>query len=420
MTAPVRVAQVVTRFIAGAGGVALRGAMALDPDRFEVTVVTGEGNRLIQAARDAGMEVCLAEHLRPDLDLGTDLRALRELEELFRYRRFDVVHTHSSKAGVLGRFAAHRLGVGRIVHTFHGFPFHQFQSPVRRSIYVEAERTVGRITDAFLAVGPAVAAEAVRRRIAPPERIRTIGVGIDLPPVATDWRTRAEARRRLGVPPGTHVVGTVGRLDYQKAPEDFVEAVHRLGRSDVYAVWVGGGPMRSQIERLVEQKGLAGRFSVMGERDDVAALLPGFDIFAMASRYEGLPCAVVEAMGAGLPVVATAVNAVPDIVVAGETGLLVPAERPAALAAALAHLLDHPDLSARLARSGRAAVGDQLRVGALAAVLEETYCAPDGHHPVRVRRSGGAALRSISPRPAGSSAIAIAPRSDGALVAAQP
>ena len=376
MSSRLRVAQVVTRFMAGAGGVALRGALALDPEQYEIAFITGEGDEdLMAKARAAGHEVVLLPHLRSEIAPRDDRRALADLRACLK--GFDVVHTHSSKAGALGRLAAHRLEMGRIVHTFHGFPFHQFQSWPRRSAYIQIERSVGRFTDVFLAVGPAVAAEAVTRRIAPPERIRTIGVALAKalnPPGPLD---RAEARRLLGVPPGMQVVGTVGRLAFQKAPEDFVNALAGLRRSDVFGVWIGDGPLRAKTERIARKLGLADRMLFTGERHDVEALLPGIDVFAMASRYEGLPCAIVEAMSAGLPVVATAVNAVPDVVIAGETGLLAPPGMPDLLGRAIGHLLDNPAYAARLGAAGRDRLGEELSPVALGAVLGEAYLGRD-------------------------------------------
>ena len=380
MTGRIRVAEVVTRFMAGAGGVALRGVLALDPEDYEIVFFTGEGDDLITKARQAGHEVVLLPHLRSEIAPFDDRRALGDLRACLR--GFDVVHTHSSKAGALGRIAAHQLGVGRIVHTFHGFPFHQFQSWVRRTAYIKIERSVGRFTDVFLAVGSAVAAEAIIRRIAPPERVRTIGVGVAKALNAPGALDRAEARRVLGVPPGMRVVGTVGRLAFQKAPEDFVAALAAIGRGDVFGVWIGGGPLRAEIERLAARQGLSDRMLFTGERHDVDALLPGLDVFAMASRYEGLPCAIVEAMGAGLPVVATAVNAVPDVVIAGETGLLVPPRAPDLLGRAVGHLLEHPAEAARLGAAARRRLGEELSPDALGAVLGEAYRGPeDGTWP---------------------------------------
>jgi glycosyltransferase involved in cell wall biosynthesis len=371
MTSRLRVAQVITRFMAGAGGVALRGALALDPEHYEIVFVTSEGDDLAAQARAAGHEVVLLPHLRSEIAPRDDRRALADLRACLK--GFDVVHTHSSKAGFLGRLAAHQLEIGRIVHTFHGFPFHQFQSWPRRSAYIQLERSVGRFTDVFLAVGPAVAAEAITRRIAPPERVRTIGVGLAKALTAPSALDRADARRILGVPPGTRVIGTVGRLAFQKAPGDFVRALAGLHRRDVFGVWIGDGPLRAQTERTARKLGLDGRLLFTGERRDVEALLPGIDVFAMASRYEGLPCAIVEAMSAGLPVVATAVNAVPDLVIAGETGLLAPAGRPALLGRAIGYMLDNPGEAARLGAAGRARLGEELSPVALGAVLGHAY-----------------------------------------------
>jgi glycosyltransferase involved in cell wall biosynthesis len=378
-----RVAQVVTRFMAGAGGVALRGALALDPEHYEILFITGEGDEhLVTKARTAGHEVMLLPHLRSEIAPMDDRRALADLRACLK--GFDVVHTHSSKAGALGRTAAHQLGVGRIVHTFHGFPFHQFQSWPRRRAYIEIERRVGRFTAVFLAVGPAVAAEAITRRIAPPERVRTIGVGLTKALDAPGAHDRAEARRVLGVPPGMRVVGTVGRLAFQKGPEDFVRALAGLGRADVFGVWIGDGPLHAKIERLAAKQGMSGRMLFTGERNDVEALLPGLDIFAMASLYEGLPCAIVEAMGTGLPVIATAVNAVPDIVIAGDTGLLVPPGRPELLSRAVGYLLDNPAEAARLGAAARDRLGTELSAAALGTVLDEAYGGPDvGSPPAR-------------------------------------
>ena len=372
MTERLRVAQVVTRFMAGAGGVALRGALALDSDRYEVVFVIGSGNRLIEEAREAGFQVVLQEHLHSEISLTHDRAALADLKAVLGAGQFDVVHTHSAKAGALGRLAARDAQVERIVHTYHGFPFHEFQSRLRRHTYIRIERSLAKFTDAFLAVGPAVAAEAIVRRIAPSERVRTIGVGVNSGP-APEFSDQAEARRLLGVPLGMRVIGTVGRLDFQKAPEDFVNALAGLHRKDVYGVWIGDGPLRAKTEKLAARRGLVGRMTFLGERTDVADLLPGLDVFAMASRYEGLPCAIVEAMAAARPVVATAVNAVPNVVISGETGLLVPPGRPELLSRALDYLLENPSVAARLGAAGRAHIGDELSPAALGAVLDQTY-----------------------------------------------
>ncbi len=350
------VAVVVTRLQAGAGGVALRGAQALDPLRYEVTIIAGDsgggadsdgsGDGMLVRAAAAGLNVLSVPELVSPISPGNDRRALRRLTELLAHDGYDVVHTHSAKAGALGRLAAERAGTPRVVHTFHGFPFHEFQSRARRGAYV----------------------------------------AIELPAEPASPAVRAAARRGLGVPIGCKVVGTVGRVDYQKAPESFVDAIAGLDRDDVYAVWIGDGPLRRKMEARAARRGLQGRFLCAGHRDDVLELLPGLDVFVMASRYEGLPCAVAEAMAVGLPVVATAVNAVPYVVLAGETGLLVSPERPGQLAAAIGYLLNEPAEAARMAAAARLLIADKFTPSSLATVLDAAYGVGPGRDS-RGRRS---------------------------------
>src|SRR5260370_18120023 len=342
----IRIALVVTRFIAGTGGVALRGALALDPDRFEITVLAAQDGNLLDDAAKAGFAVVPLRHMRPQIAPREDVAALREVGAHLEAGGYQVVHTHSAKAGLVGRVAARWHRVPAIVHTFHGFPFHAYQSPMRRRTYIAIERALGRITDRFLAVGAAVSAEAVRLGIAPAEKIRAVGSAIDDIP-QTSASARSEARRKIGIPGTARVAGTVGRLDFQKAPTHMLAAFARLA-PDVHFVWIGSGPLEEKIARIVAAWGISDRFHLLRDRRRVANLLPAFDVFAMASLYEGLPCSVVEAMTCGIPVVATAVNAVPEVVIPGRTALLVPAAKPEQLANALPHLLDRPQLRSRL------------------------------------------------------------------------
>ncbi|MDP9219613.1 MAG: glycosyltransferase, partial [Actinomycetota bacterium] len=353
--------------------VALRGALALDPTRYLVSVIAGSGDRLLDEAATAGLEVMVEPCLRSPLAPRDDVRALRHLAALISGGRFDVVHTHCAKAGTLGRLAAHRAHVPRIVHTYHGFPFHEFQSSLRRATYVEIERRLGRFTDVALCVGTGVAVEAIRRGLVAPERVRTIGVTVDGNAATRTPESRRRARRALGVPENALVVGAVGRLAYQKAPQDFVDALRRIARPDVVGVWVGDGELADEVRQAVRLAAPRTQVILAGERPDVTDLLPAFDVFALPSRYEGLPVAIVEAMVAGVPVVATAVNAVSDVVVPGVTGLLVPPARPDLLATAVTYLLDHQDEAAAMATAARRHVSSTHSPAALGRVLADAY-----------------------------------------------
>lgn len=371
--ARIEVAQIVTRFIAGAGGVALRGALHLDPERYRVTFVTGEGGPLADRARDAGMRVILEPSLVSPIAPRSDATALSRLTAICRQESFDVVHTHSAKAGALGRVAARRAGVPVVVHTFHGFPFHDFQDPVRHAAYVAIERRLARITDQVLAIGTGVAAEALRRGLARPTNLHTVAPVVESVTVAKDAWSRANARALLGLPDDVPVIGTVARADFQKAPEHLLAALERMRHTDAVVAWVGGGPLVEPIRRLAADRGLATRFLMLGERSDVAQVLPAFDVFALSSRYEGLPCAIVEAMRCGVPVVATSVNSVPDLVVPGRSGLLVPPGRPELMAEAVDGLLDDPALAVRLVAGASLLAGQSYDAERLAEVLDEVY-----------------------------------------------
>jgi glycosyltransferase involved in cell wall biosynthesis len=399
VTTRLRIATVITRMTAGAGGVALRGALALDPDRYETTVIAGAtgltGARaggdgevltgvdaikeappgdLLAEAYAAGLQVMRVRSLVPQISPWQDRTALRALARIYADGGYDIVHTHSAKAGALGRLAAVWAGVPRIVHTLHGFPFHEFQPWWQRAAYVGIERHLGRRTHALLAVGGGVAAEAVRRRLALPEQIRTIPPAVEPAATRSGPAPRGLARRRLGLPTGVRLVGTVGRIDYQKAPEQWVDALASVGGNDVWGVWIGDGPLRDNLLAHASKRGLDQRFRLLGQRDDVADLLPAFDVFALASRYEGLPCALIEAMAAGVPVAATAVNGVPDLVVPGETGLLAPAGAPRLLGRAITYLLDEPAEAHRMATAARRQLGARYTPEALGAVLDRIYC----------------------------------------------
>jgi glycosyltransferase involved in cell wall biosynthesis len=376
-----RVAIIITRLEGGAGQLALRGAVALDPARFQATVVAGSGAMLGQAAA-AGLEVIAEPALRRAIDPRRDVRALAALADVLRERSFDIVHTHTAKAGVLGRLAARRAGVPRIVHTYHGLPFHEFQSRPRRAGYVAIERRLGRITDVALCVGTGVSVEVVRRGLVAPERVRTIGVALEGIPSSRpgssgpDGAARERARRVLGIPVDAAVIGCVGRLTYQKAPEDFLAAIDAVGRPGVTGVWIGDGELAGRIGRQAARR-TSVPVVLAGERTDVPGLLPAFDVFLLTSRYEGLPTVVVEAMACGIPVVATAVNAVPDLVAPGETGLLVPPRRPDLMADAVRYLLDHPATALRMADAARARVDSRFEVTALSGALAAAYADGD-------------------------------------------
>ncbi|MFL5926541.1 MAG: glycosyltransferase [Gaiellaceae bacterium] len=369
-----RVAHVNANFAGGSGAIMLREAAAVDPERFSTTILAPGEGPLFERAQREGVDVITLQrvgggrHIYP----AADLAAVRELSRHIAEGEFDVVHTHAGRAGAIGRIAAHRAGVRAIVHTLHGFPFNEFQNPATRAALKTVERRLARITDYFLTDGSLVASEAVRLRIAPPDRIRAVISPIDPVPVTSPAARRA-ARRVLGLPEDAKVVGTAARLAEQKAPLDMVEAIAGLRRRDVYMVWLGDGELRPAVERRIAERGLTDRFILAGDRDDVARLLPAFDVFALSSLWEGLPCSLVEAMTCGIPAAVTAVNSVPELVLSARTGLLARPGDPPSLTRAIAFLLENPDEAERMAEAARIQIGHQFRADRLGADLMHVY-----------------------------------------------
>ena len=311
-------------------------------EEFDVVLAAHGSGPLTDAASAAGVRFVPLRHVRRPISPWQDLRGLLELHRLCRRERPDILHTNSSKAGVLGCLAGFLAGVPVRVFTAHGWAFMAF-SGTKARFYLWTHRLIRRlatrivcVAEQELALGVAVGACSVERSV-------VIYNGIDV--------GAAIQARPDGDPP---VVVTVGRL---KAPKDYATLVQALGRlqaGSFRAVLIGGGPDRPLVEEAIREHGLETGVELLGERDDVPEQLAEADVFALSSTSEGLPLSVIEAMAAGLPVVATAVGGVPELVVEGETGLLAPARDPEALAQALGQLLDDRGLRERLGEAGRA------------------------------------------------------------------
>lgn len=343
----------------------------LDRTRYEVHLASASDGDWEERGRSISDRFFVVPHLVQKIRPAGDARALGELVGLLRQQEYDIVHTHSSKAGVLGRVAARLVGVPIVVHTVHGFPFHPYMNRVVRDIFVATEKWAASLCDKLIMVSELNRQDAIRLGIAPADKMVTIYSGIDLAafnrPVASH-----EKRRQLGLDTSSPVVGTVGRLTDQKAPQDFVRAAKQVlqHRPEAQFVLVGDGPLRSEVEALI---GSEQRVRVLGNRPDVPEILCVLDVFVLSSLWEGLGRALTEAMATGVPVVATSVDGVPELVKDGETGFLIPPRRPDLLAQQIIYLLDHPDVGRRLGAQARVRVSPQFDMKHMTAQIEFLY-----------------------------------------------
>ena len=368
MTARTRVLHVITHLDrGGATDNTLLSVAGLDRSRYEVDLAAGPGV-LETSARTAADRLVVVPALTRAPRPAKDLRAALALWRLAA--GYDVVHTHTAKAGVLGRLVARARGVPVVVHTIHAFPVHDGMSPVQHRLLLWAERLAAACADRIIAVCQANAAEALALGIATPRQLRVVPSGV--PVAAVRAGSGARVRQALGIPAGAPVVGTVTRFMEQKAPVDLVAAGRLVvaARADAHLLVAGDGPLRAEVEAAA-----AGhpRIHLLGYRDDVPDLLAAVDVVAFSSRWEGLGRALTEAVVAARPVVATAVNGVPDLVVEGVTGHLVPPGRPDLLAARVLGVLARPDRGAAMGAAGAARVADRFDLGAMLAGLDAVY-----------------------------------------------
>jgi glycosyltransferase involved in cell wall biosynthesis len=309
---------------------------------FDVAVAAYGTGPLREAAEAEGVRFLPLEHVRRPISPWRDVAGLLELVRLLRRERPDIVHASSSKAGVLGRLAAAIARIPIRIFTVHGWAF-TAHSGLSSRLYRWADRLVRPLTTVTICVSMQERAAGLAAGTCVAERTVVI-------PNAIDVENAPQASRAREKP----LLVSVGRL---KAPKDFatlVRALARLPSESFEALIVGEGPERPRLEEEIEELRLGEVVRLAGERRDVPEVLAGADVFVLSSCSEGMPMSVLEAMAAGLPVVASRVGGVPELVVDGETGLLVATGSPEELAAALERLIAEPQLRQRLGAAGRA------------------------------------------------------------------
>lgn len=321
---------------------------------YDITIACAPGGPLIERARAEGLRVVEISSLCRNPHLWKDLCAFRQIYRLMRSARFDIVHTHSTKAGLLGRLAARLAGVPVILFTAHGWAFTEGRKYWVRWLLAQIERLSSFASNKLICVSEHDRRTALKFSVASAEKLVTIYNG--LAEIAPDHLVdRGHLRRELGIEESARVLTMVGRLAPQKDPIALVEACWTLSWRVPrwHLLIVGDGPLRAQTEQAIRARGLQGQITLLGERNDVPRILAASDIFVLPSRWEGLPLTIIEAMLAELPVVATRVGGVAELVEDAITGLLVPPNDPQALKRALAQLLEEAEVRKRMGEEGR-------------------------------------------------------------------
>jgi glycosyltransferase involved in cell wall biosynthesis len=386
LTERIRVLRVIARL--NMGGPALHVAYlsaGLKERGYDTTLVAGSlalgEESMAGVAEELGVPIVTAPELHREISPLRDLRAVYHLAELIRELRPHILHTHTAKAGAIGRFAALLAGSARppiIVHTFHGHVLRGYFDPLRSNFFRLLERWLARRTTALVAVSPEVRDDLVALGIGPREKFTVIRLGIEL-----DERVGAnggdeqgaETRRQLGIPSDHFVVGWIGRMTGVKRTDDVLLAVRRLREHGVDAVlcMVGDGPDREAVEQRAHDLGIVRDSLFLGYQDEVAPYYAAFDALILPSANEGTPVSAIEALAGGRPVVATRVGGVPDVVRDGVDGFLVDPGDVDAMADRLARLASDEKLRRRMGEAGRASVHERYSVERLLDDVDRLY-----------------------------------------------
>lgn len=352
----------------------------LDASRYETTLVVGrEGDRegsFDALARAKNVSPLILETMGRSIRMVDDLRSFVFLVRLMARERPHIVHTHTAKAGALGRLAALVTAVPIVVHTFHGSVFSGYFGAMGSRLYAATERALARVTDTVIGVSPAVTEELVSNRLKPRHGIHTVPLGLELDRFSNVTVTpHGDIRGRLGIPAGVKLVGCVGRLVPIKDLPTLLNAFVNV--DGAHLVLVGDGPDRAQLESLSRELGLDDRVHFTGFLSDLQTVYPELDVVVNSSLNEGTPVALIEAMAAGVPVVATAVGGTSDLLQNGTLGDLVPHGAPDALSKALSKALSeatqHPERVRLRCAKARSAVLANYRAERLVADIDALY-----------------------------------------------
>ncbi len=375
-----KIVRIITRL--NIGGPAIHAILltrALQDDRFSSVLVSGytapsEGD-MLDLAKARGVAPIMAPGLGREISPGSDLAVLWGLYRLLRRERPTIVHTHMAKAGTVGRLAARLARVPIVVHTYHGHVFHSYFGPVKTRLFVQIERSLSRVTDMILTVGEKQRGEILGYGIGTPVKMRVVPLGLELEPFVDTEGHRGQLSAELGLGPGAPLVGIVGRLVPIKGHGDFLQAARLvLNRMPgVRFLIVGDGELRDQLERQVDDLGIRDSVLFLGWRRDLPKVYADLDLVVLSSLNEGSPVALIEAMSAGRPVVATNVGGVGDVVTDGRDGLLVPARDPQALANAVCRLLSAREDLGAMGSRGRESVYPKYSVERLVADIRTVY-----------------------------------------------
>ncbi|OGV59758.1 MAG: hypothetical protein A2X45_16150 [Lentisphaerae bacterium GWF2_50_93] len=344
----------------------------------EVTLVTGPSpgpeGELLKTKKISGLKIVVDENLVREINPYRDISAYFSLKKLFLDNSFDVVHTHSSKAGVIGRLAADAAKVPFIVHTVHGQAFHQYEKAWKNFIYKKSEKIAARHCHKIFAVAQAMVDQCVAAGIAGPDKYKVVYSGIELAPFLNS-ADDCELRRKLGIPDNAPVIGTVARLFPLKGYEDFMPAAEIVSKKhpETCFLIVGDGIMKDSLKNWAESAKMKFFFTGLVPPSEVHKYTALMDVLVHLSLREGLPRAVVQGLASGKPAVGFELDGTPEVIINGKTGFTVKAGDVSGVSDKIIFLLENPEKAKEMGMAGRNMVSEKFDSRKMADILEEEY-----------------------------------------------
>jgi len=346
----------------------------------EVVLITGPSpgpeGELLNNSKFPKFEIIEVPDLVRELNVKKDYSAYKEMKRIFKERKFDVVHTHSSKAGILGRAAAWNVKVPFVTHTVHGQAFHAYEKPWKNLFYINAERWAAKRCHKIYAVAQAMIDQCVKAKVAPREKYQVVYSGMEIGDFLNS-KPEPELRKKLGIPENARVIGTVSRLFPMKGYEYFLPLAHSVATvcPDVHFLIVGDGSMREWMDEKIASIGLTDRFHFAGlvPPYEVYRYIALMDILAHLSLREGLPRCVVQALASGKPALGFRLDGTPEVIIDGETGYCADAKDVKTVIASAIHILSTPGLAEQMGENGKKMVAEKFNWHKMADILEEEY-----------------------------------------------
>ncbi len=357
-----RIVHIITKLeLGGAQQNTLYTCKKLNQDKYEVFLMSGpEGYLIKEALNIEHVKFIPVPSMERPLSPIKDFKALLEIRKELKKIKPHLVHTHSSKAGILGRWGAWLAGVPVIIHSIHGFAFHPFMNRIKRSIYIRAEKLTAQITTKFIAVARSNINKGINNGIFKEGRCQIIRSGIDIALFRDATTDRKKKLLELGIEDTKKIVCMVACLKPQKAPLDFVKVARfvKEDHPDAQFLLVGDGELRPDVEEAVSSYGLKDSFYLPGWREDIPEILKSVDIFVLTSLWEGLPRVFAQAIAAGLPVVGTEVDGANEIIHDTIDGFLLSPGDIRGFADTIIQLLDNPAMREEMGKAGQDYIGE--------------------------------------------------------------